>query len=164
MEEEIGNDDGCDICPSGKAFFSGAKLCCRLFIIVWDFLPSSGSSFSLAFFGVEMFCLLLSVTLVSRIRLARIQGWLRGEDKTRTRTPPLASWLGRNRDKKEEQGCGQSHLCIEPTEIDKDFKGLRYVQTWVYSKTTGIRYVWSVAPYFQTSAALFFGHLSPHFF
>ena len=64
-----------------EKLFSGAKLCCRLFIIVWDFLPSSGSSFSLAFFGVEMFCLLLSVTLVSRIRLARIQGWLRGEDK-----------------------------------------------------------------------------------
>ena len=49
-----------------EKLFSGAKLCCRLFIIVWDFLPSSGSSFSLAFFGVEMFCLLLSVTLVSR--------------------------------------------------------------------------------------------------
>ena len=127
-------------------------------------ISSLPSPFSLAFFGVEMFCLLLSVTLESRIRLARIQGWLRGEDKTRTRTPPLASWLGRNRDKKEEQGCGQSHLCIEPTEIDRDFKGLQYVQTWVYSKTTGIRYVCSVAPYFQTSAALFFGHLSPHFF
>ena len=49
-----------------EKLFSGAKLCCRLFIIVWDFLPSSGSSFSLAFFGVEMFCLLLSVNLVSR--------------------------------------------------------------------------------------------------
>ena len=43
----------------------GAKLCCRLLNLVWDFLPSSGSPF-IGLFGVEMFCLLLSITLVSR--------------------------------------------------------------------------------------------------
>ena len=57
-----------------EKLFSGAKLCCRLFIIVWDFLPSSGSSFSLAFFGVEMFCLLLSVNQsVTRVTERRRQ-------------------------------------------------------------------------------------------
>ena len=43
----------------------GAKLCCRLLNLVWDFLPSSGLPF-IGLFGVEMFCLLLAVTLVSR--------------------------------------------------------------------------------------------------
>ena len=43
----------------------GAKLCCQLLNLVWDFLPSSGLPF-IGLFGVEMFCLLLAVTLVSR--------------------------------------------------------------------------------------------------
>ena len=63
-----------------EKLFSGAKLCCRLFIIVWDFLPSSGSSFSLAFFGVEMFCLLLSVNQsVTRVTERRRQNKVEGK-------------------------------------------------------------------------------------
>ena len=52
----------------------GAKLCCRPLNLVWDFLPSSGSPF-IGLFGVEMFCLLLSVTLVSeRRRKDKVEG------------------------------------------------------------------------------------------
>ena len=36
VEEEIGHDDGGDICPSGKAFFQVQSYA----VIVWDFLPS----------------------------------------------------------------------------------------------------------------------------
>ena len=48
----------------------GAKLCCQLLILVWDFLPSSGSPF-IGLFSVKMFSLLLVVTLVSRQSDAR---------------------------------------------------------------------------------------------
>ena len=57
VEKENGHDD---ICP-----LPGAKLCCQLLILVWDFLPSSGSPF-IGLFCVKMFSLLLAVTLVSR--------------------------------------------------------------------------------------------------
>ena len=57
-EEENGYDDGCDILPPGKAF-------ARLLILVWDFFPFP------AFFGVEMFCLLLLVTRLTRQYLIR---------------------------------------------------------------------------------------------
>ena len=82
VEEEIGHDDGGDICPSGKAFFR-----CKAMLSLFG-ISSLPSPFSLAIFGVEMFCLLLSVTLESRIRLARIQGWLRGENRARLRAAP----------------------------------------------------------------------------
>ena len=47
----------------------GAKLCCQLLILVWDFLPSSGSPF-IGLFCVKMFSLLLALTLVSDARVA----------------------------------------------------------------------------------------------
>ena len=47
----------------------GAKLCCQLLILVWDFLPSSGSPF-IGLFCVKMFSFLLAVTLVSDARVA----------------------------------------------------------------------------------------------
>ena len=49
----------------------GAKLCCQLLILVWDFLPSSGSPF-IGLFCVKMFSLLLAVSLVSRQSAARV--------------------------------------------------------------------------------------------
>ena len=47
----------------------GAKLCCQLLILVWDFIPSSGSPF-IGLFCVKMFSLLLALTLVSDARVA----------------------------------------------------------------------------------------------
>ena len=47
----------------------GAELCCQLLILVWDFLPSSGSPF-IGLFCVKMFSLLLALTLVSDARVA----------------------------------------------------------------------------------------------
>ena len=47
----------------------GAELCCQLLILVWDFLPSSGSPF-IGLFCVKMFSLLLAVILVSDARAA----------------------------------------------------------------------------------------------
>ena len=64
MEKENGHDD---ICP-----LPGAKLCFQLLILVWDFLPSSGSPF-IGLFCVKMFSLLLVVSLVSRQSDARVE-------------------------------------------------------------------------------------------
>ena len=57
----------------------GAKLCCQLLILVWDFLPSSGSPF-IGLFCVKMFSLLLALTLVSDARVA--------ERKRQNKLPP----------------------------------------------------------------------------
>ena len=60
----------------------GAQLSCQLLILVWDFLPSSGSPF-IGLFCVKMFSLLLAVTLVSRQSAARV-----AERKRQNKLPP----------------------------------------------------------------------------
>ena len=82
VEEEIGHDDGCDIRPSGKAFFQVQSY-------VVGFLSLFGI-FSLP--PVPLFHWPFSVwrcsvfSSHSTLYLANlIQGWLRGEDRTRTR-------------------------------------------------------------------------------
>ena len=75
-------DDGCDIPPSGKISLYQV---CRLLILVWHFFPFS------AFFGAEMFYVLLLTTLLSDTRLTES----RSQNKTTALLPLVNRCTGR---------------------------------------------------------------------